>query len=245
MSNKQEKSRKELLSNLVSICTLMTLLLIMAQVYFARHAIVQSSKWENAKLTIENIEHFSEKLKETALYDQVEAKFLSDNLWPDFTKSENYELSDTLRKVYNSLFDDRLKRKDDIDNTLRILDAFAYPIIIGYASEMGSFQSAASGDFYIFCNYIMPFTYNYHLSGINARLLYRLWRVRFEQSWVRRIDIGDEDLLKNYTNDIKNMLCFEGTEVTPDALKQYEKKLEKELEKIQKEINEFRKIRLK
>jgi len=44
---------------------------------------------------------------------------------------------------------------------------------------------------------------------------------------------------------IYNLLYFEGTEITPASLKQYEKTIEKELKKIQKEIVDFRKSSLK
>ena len=39
----------------------------MAQVIIARRSMVESSEWEKAKVTIENIERFQENLKETAL----------------------------------------------------------------------------------------------------------------------------------------------------------------------------------
>jgi len=62
MSNKQKKGRKGWLSNLYRICTLLTLLFIMAQAYFARRSMIQSSEWEKAKVTIENTANFKEKL---------------------------------------------------------------------------------------------------------------------------------------------------------------------------------------
>ena len=77
----------------------------MAQAYFARRSMIQSSEWEKAKVTIENTANFKEKLKETALYGKTEALRFSDRLWPDFTTPEGYIASDTLRNIYHSFFE--------------------------------------------------------------------------------------------------------------------------------------------
>ena len=119
MSNKQKKGRKRWLSNLYSICTLITLIFIMAQAYFARRSMIQSSEWEKAKVTIENTANFKEKLKETALYGKTEALRFSDRLWPDFTTPEGYIASDTLRIIYHSFFENRNKAIEDYEKTLR------------------------------------------------------------------------------------------------------------------------------
>ena len=73
--------------------------------------------------------------------------------------------------------------------------------------------------------------------------MYRLWRVRTEQIVIANtIEYADVKSLEENRN---RMLCFEGTEITLHSLKKYEKKLDKELKKIQKEIEEFRENSLK
>jgi hypothetical protein len=245
MSNKQKNIRKEWLSNLYSICTLITLLFIMAQAYFARRSMIQSSEWEKAKLTIENIEHFKEKLKETELYGKTEVLMFADKLWPDFSTPEGFNASDTLRYIYWSFFMDESKLREDFDKTLSILDAFAYPIVMGYASEIGSFQSAKL-EYFSYGAFIMPFAFSGfpHL-GHHAKLLHRLWRVRGELMIIPNLDLNEDRNIEFLTKNINNMLCFEGTEITHASIKQYEKKLDKELKKIQKEIGDFRKSSLK
>jgi len=245
MSNKQKKGSKGWLSNLVSVCTLITLFLIMAQVFLTRRANIETSEWEKAKVTIENIERFKENLKETALYGKTEALRFSTNLFPDLSTPEGYKASDTLRKIYWSLFDDELKMKDDFEKSLAILNAFAYPIIMGYASEMGSYQSVML-EYSTYSNYIMPGAFHgYQYVGLHAKLLHRLWRVKFELIAFRGLDFDNNEHIEELEKNINNLLCFEGTEITPASLKEYEKKLDKELKKIQKEIEVFRKSSLK
>jgi len=252
MSINQKKKPKAWLSNLYHIGTLLTLFFIMAQVFLARNSMKQSSEWEKAKTTIENIERFRENLTHTILYDKIEELDFSNRLWPDFTTSAGLHTSDTLRHIYYNLFDDEYLLRKDFDYTLSVMDAFAYPIIMGYANELVSYQSVGE-EYYTYGNYMMPLAFSSgRQKGQNAKLLYRLWRVRSEQEIFKEVDkkivgvvISIEDVIDYLRNNMKYLLCFEGTEVTPTSLKQYEKKLEKELKKIQKEIEDYRKSSLK
>ena len=246
MNNEQKKSGHDKfnlwLANLSYAAVLITLILIMVQVYYAKQTMVEANEWEKAKVTIENIERFKENLSKTALYGKTEALWFAGRQWPDMTTSQGFELSDTLRIIYWSLCDsNQLKMTIDFEKTLAILDAFAYPIIMGYASETGSYQSVIK-EYYTYGNYILPIAFHepgYKYMGNYAKLLYRLWRVKSELQFLASMDI------EFVTKNINNMLCFEGTEITPVSLKQYEKKLEKELKKIQKEIEVFRENSLK
>ena len=230
---------KEWLPHLYYAGALISFILILAQVYFAKRSIIQSSEWEKAKLTIENIERFKENLTHTALYGKTEALTFSDRLWPDFSTSKGLEASDTLREIYWSLFEDHLEVQEDFRKALAILDAFAYPIIMGYANEFGSFQSVIS-EFYSYSNYIMHYAFGPKINvGQHAKLLYKLWRIRTELQFLPNMD--NESIMEQKNN----LLYYEGTEVTPASLKQYEKKLEKELKKIRKEIEVFRKNSMK
>jgi len=260
MSNKPKKRTSKKMSiwlkNLYYIGTLLSLCFIMLQVFFARRSMIQSSEWEKAKLTIENIERFKENLKETALYENSKVLPLAGRQWPDLTTPKGYELSDTLRKTYESLFDGKgYKLAEDFENTLAILDAFAYPIIMGYASEIGSMLSVPK-EFVTYGNYIIPRAFHqggYALMGSNAKLLHRLWRIRGELGIINlgshsqiEVMLEKQRLDLNPTGEMTDfLLCFDGVEITPATLKQYEKKLEKELKKIEKEIKEFRKMSLK
>ena len=213
----------------------------MAQAYFARRSMIQSSEWEKAKMTIENITRFKENLKETALHGRTQTFWLAGRPWPDLTTPEGFAYSDTLRIVYLSIFEDHTNFFEDFEKTFSILDDFAYPIIMGYASEMGSFKSVIK-EYYTYGNFILPLAFHesgYKHMGYHAKLLYRLWRVRVE------IDMLPSWSIEYISENRNNLLCFGGTEVTPTSLRQYEKKLDKELKKIQKEIEVFRKSSLK
>jgi len=245
MSIEHKKKHKTWMSNLYHIGTLLTLFFIMAQVFLARNAMIRSSEWEKARVTIENIEHFKEKLKEIELYGKTEALIFADRIWTDFTTPEGWKASEHLRNLYGSFFEDDLKRREDLEKSLAILNAFAYPIIMGYASELGSYQSV-SYEFNTYNNFIMPFVFNgYPKIGHHAKLLHRLWRVRFEQEIVENIDFNNNSHIAEINANKNNLLCFEGAEITPASFEQYRKKLEKELKKIQKEIEVFRKSSLK
>lgn len=254
MDNGQKKGLKNnikvWLSNIYYLCTMLTLFFIMGQVFYAKRTMEQSNEWEKARMTIENIERFQNNLKATALYNHPEALLLGgQRVWPDFSDTENMALGDTLRTVYYSIFDDYDENskdyiiEEDLKKTMSALDAFAYPIIMGYASELGSYQNAYY-DYISYSNYLMYIIYNYGAGnmGLNARLLYRLWRVRLEQELIEREAFDDEFL--EVIGGTDYLLCFEGAEVTPTIKKQYEKRLKKELKKMQKEIEEFRRSAL-
>ena len=49
------------LQNLYYAGTLISLFFIMAQVFYAKRTMKESSEWEKAKLTIDNVERFKEK----------------------------------------------------------------------------------------------------------------------------------------------------------------------------------------
>ena len=254
MDNEQKKAWLDKLNvwlpNLYYVGTLITLALIMAQVFYAKRSMVESSEWEKAKMTIDNIKQFKENLPKTVLYGQTEALAFSDWLLPDFSVPENFKFADTLIYVYWSICDgEQLKLREDFEQTLSILNDFAYPIIMGYASEKGSFQNAFK-EYCSYCNYIMPYAFKEYVNmGHHAKLLYRLWRVRFEQlavqnpqKFIEHLEEAQQTYSGNFTD---YMLCFEGTEITPSSLEKYGKKLDKELIKIQKEIEVFRKNSLK
>ncbi len=244
MNNKKKKNYKEWLSNIYSICTVVTLFFIMAQAVLARRAIIQSSEWEKAKITIDNVEHFKEKLKETALYGQTDLLIFSDRLWPDFSKPENWEKTEILRNRYYLLFNDGVKWREDEEKSIAIFNAFAYPVIMGYASEIDSYESVIL-EFNSYGNIVMITAFQGYPKIVpHAKLLYKLWRIRDEQRMIKSMDLNDNEYVKFLTENINNLLCFEGTEFTPATLKRYEKKLEKELKKVQKEIEVFRKSRL-
>ena len=129
---------------------------------------------------------------------------------------------------------------------LEAMDAFAYPIIMGYASETGSFQNVAR-QYYASSNIIMPDAFqSFKNIGLNAKLLYRLWRIRVE---IIIIDEYLEDVKYNgwppkkqdqYMKQFERSLYYE-TDITEASIKQYRKKLDKKLKEMQKEIEVFRK----
>ena len=232
------------LQNLYYIGTLVTLCIILAQVFYAKRAMTESSEWEKAKMTIENIERFKKNMTEVKLYEAEVLNLGGDRRWPDFSTAEGRKSADTLLVAYYSLFPNHHEMRIDFHKTLDVLDVFAYPIIMGYANEVGAYQSVIR-EYYSLSNFIMPNAFDLPI-GHHAKLLYRLWRIRSEHEfYFERLDINNlstEELKSmNEPEKIKTMLCFDGTEITPDALKKYEKKLTKELKKVQKEIEIFRK----
>ncbi|MDR0231268.1 MAG: hypothetical protein LBI82_04030 [Dysgonamonadaceae bacterium] len=240
MSNEQKKpwyaKLGAWLPNLSYIGVLITLFIIMIQVFYARRSMVETSEWEKAKMTIENIERFKNNLTKTKIY-KAGILTLGDGDKPDYSTKEGQEYADTLYVVYQSLFSNQQEMLNDLIETLDIMNTFAYPIIMGYASEIGSFQSAIR-EYYWLSNFIMPYAYENIPIGHHAKLLYRLWRVRGEQFFIDRH--GVEFLERN-----KYLLFSPGDEITEETLRQYEKKLNKELKKRQKEIEVFRKNSLK
>jgi len=236
-----KKKSNKWLENTYYVGVLASIFFIMGQVFYARRSMIQSSEWEKAKITIENIERFKENLKGSPLND---VWMEGDKMFADLSTKKGWEQTDTLRGIYLSLFDNEDKKTtDDFLKMIEIMDAFAYPIIMGYASEMGSYQNTLS-KFYTLGNFIMPIVFHQTPNvGLNAKLLYRLWRIRFE---IRVIDHvingGDYDWSEN---DIDRLLCFEETDFTEASLKRYRKKLDGKLSEMQKEIEIFRKNSLK
>ena len=248
MNNKQKRNkRKNWTQNIYQLGTLASLIFIMVQAYYARRSILQSSEWEKAKITIQNIEQFKESMTGFSIPDNM-AWELGDDLWADFSTPEGWQLSDTLRKVYRSLFDNVDEARDELTRMIEVMDAFAYPIIMGYANETGSNQTAAR--LYItYGSFIMPEIFHVYINmGIHAKLLYRLWRIRLEIMVVDNCSAESkyaEDMYNRLLERKDHLLCYEGTDISEASLKAYRKKLEKKLKEMQKEIEVFRKNSLK
>jgi len=233
------------LENIYYIGMLASIIFILGQAYYARRSIIQSSEWEKAKMTIENIERFKEKLKDSPL-SKGDIWLLGDGLWADFSTAEGWMLSDTLRKTYWSLFDNPTDTKEELMRMIETMDAFAYPIIMGYASETGSYQIAIR-QYYTFSGFIMPYAFHeFPNIAIHAKLLYRLWRIRSEQMMVDLALTGHyDDIFDSFKARIDHLLYYEETDITEASLKKYSKILDKKLKEMQKEIEVFRKNSLK
>ena len=201
-------------------------------------------------MTIENIEHFKKDMNISPL-SKNNVWVLGDGLWADASNPEKRQLLDTLLVTYWSLFDKSSDAFDEMVRMTEAMDVFAYPIIMGYASETTSYQSAMR-QYYTYGNFVMPFLYRYDLNiGLYAKLLYRLWRIKYE------IDIVNSGIEYLSGNETKNkyleqfmkrkdhLLYYEGTDVTEASLKEYRKKLERKLKDMQKEIKVFRENSLK
>jgi len=244
MTDKQTK-KSNWIQNISYLGGLASLIFIMVQAFFAGRSIVKSSEWEKAKMTIENIERFKDAMNISPLSkDYVWLK--GDGLWADASDLEKIHLVDTLFNVYWSLFDNEIEASDEVFRMIEAMDAFAYPIIMGYASETGSYQSAMR-QYYTYGNFIMPFAFHRAtLIGLHAKLLYRLWRIRYELLVVNSCIESNNDRYYNQLSErIDHLLYFEGTEINESSLKEYRKKLEKKLKEVQKEIKVFRKNSLK
>ena len=105
------------LQNLYYVGTLVTLIFIMAQVFFAKRAMNESSEWEKAKMTIENIERFKTNLTEVKLYGS-EIMRLGDGAWPDFSTDEGRKSVETLYFAYKSLFTNEDEKTHDMMKTI-------------------------------------------------------------------------------------------------------------------------------
>ena len=229
------------LQDVYHIGMLVSLVFIMAQVYYARSTMLQTSEWEKAKMTIENIERFKEALIISPLSDNG-LWLLGDGIWTDASTSKGWEQTDTLRVIYFSLFDNVVDRNDENIRMIEVMDDFAYPIVMGYASETGSFQSVMR-QFSTYGNFIMPFAFHgTPLIGLHAKLLYRLWRIKMEIVAVENAIDGSFNWLMERKD---RMFCYEETDFTKASLKAYRKKLDKKLKEAQKEIEVFRKNSLK
>lgn len=239
------------LPNLYYIGTLVSLIIILAQVFYAKRSIVESSEWEKAKMTIENVERFKVEISKSPIASN-NIWTLSDGLNPDFSTPEGWNSSraDSLMNIFRSLFEDDSKSFEEVkkeavselERMIDVMDAFAYPIIMGYANEIGSFHSV-SRQFYTYGAFIMPKAFStYKNIGIHAKLLYRLWRVRFEQIAVNNLlsRIGENDIY--FTSEQRNDYLFlNENKVSKKTLIRYNKRLDAEIKKIKKEIDAFRK----
>ena len=245
MTDKQKRNRrKNWMQNIYQLGTLASLIFIMVQAYYARRSNLQSSEWEKAKITIQNIEQFKESLISSPL-SKEEVWIKGDGLWADLSTPEGWQLSDTLRKIYLSLFDNETDAREEFYRMVEIMDAYAYPIIMGYASEIGSLQSTMR-QYYTCGNLIMSeLFHNYKLIGIHAKLLYRLWRIRVEILAVDNIIISGDSGFDEIRERKDHLLCYEETDVSEALLKAYRKKLEKKLKEMQKVIEVFRKNNLR
>jgi len=231
------------MQNMLSIGTLISLIFIMLQVYYARRSALQSSEWEKAKMTIENIEHFKKDMSISPL-SKNNVWLLGDGLWADASNPEKIQLFDTLVVVYRSLFDGNTDLFDETIRMTEAMDAFAYPIIMGYASETASYQSVMR-QYYTYSNFVMPFSFHQTPNiGLYAKLLYRLWRIKYEIMVVNSC-INRDDVRDIIRNRVDHLLCYEGTDFSEASLKQYRKKLEGKLKDMQKEIKVFRENSLK
>lgn len=239
------------LPNLYYAGTLVSLIIILAQVFYAKRSIVESSEWEKAKITIENVERFKVEISKSPMASN-NVWILGDRSNPDFSTPEGWNSSraDSLTIIFGSLFEDDSKSPEEIkkeavselERMIDVMDAFAYPIIMGYASEIGSYHSVAR-QFYTYGAFIMPKAFSqYKNIGIHAKLLYRLWRVRFEQTAVDSIlsGMGEGDIY--ITSELRfDFLFFNEDEVTLKTLRRYNKKIDAEIKKIKEEIISFRK----
>ncbi len=257
MENKEQKRKwytkvSTWLPNLYYVGTLVSLFFILAQIFYAKRSIVESSEWEKAKMTIENIEQFKLELTKSPLAS-TEVWPHGDKLFPDFSTPKGWgsPQADSLFRIYISLFNDGIEDKDEVlreareevERMIDVMNTFAYPIIMGYASEVGSSQNVAR-QYYSCGSIIMPIVFReYPNIGFHAKLLYRLWRIRYESMIVdTTLNNPNKRNLENIEKNLDNMLFFEGTEVSEASLKKYSKRLDRELKKVQKEIEDFRKI---
>jgi hypothetical protein len=237
------------LQNIYHIGMLVSIIFIMVQAYYARSSMIRTSEWEKAKMTIENIERFKENVKSFPIYD---IWFLGDNFWADASTPEGYKLADTLRSTYYLLFESRTDATNEMIRMVEVMDAFAFPIIMGYASEEVSYQSVIR-QYSTYSNFIMPSAFKvFQNIGANAKLLYKLWRIRLEiliiDTYITEyVSTQDSDVFNPLRERFDHMLCFEGTkeDISETSLKAYRKKLGKKLKEMQKEIAVFRKNSLK
>jgi len=245
MSNKEKRSKW--LEQIYYVGMLVSIFFIMGQAFYARRSIIQSSEWEKAKMTIENIERFKESLSDSPIED---VWLLGDRIWPDFSDPKGKELADTLLVTFNSLYDnDMTKVFSEYIRMIEIMDAFAYPIIMGYASEETSLLSTMR-QYHAYSNFIMPEAFNtYRNIGFHAKLLYRLWRLRFEIELINNYIASFESMTDSDLYQLKefkdHLLCYEEVDISKASFQKYKKQLGKKLKEIRKEIEVFRKNSLK
>ena len=96
----------------------------------------------------------------------------------------------------------------------------------------------------------MPEAFNtYRNIGVHAKLLYKLWRLRFEivviDNYIATFEsMTDSDLhrLKEYKD---HLLCYEEADISKASFQKYRKELGKKLKEMRKEIEFFRKNSLR
>jgi hypothetical protein len=209
---------------------------------------VQSSDWEKARMTIENIERFKEGMNRSPL-SKNEVWILGDKTWPDISTSEGWQLTDTLRKVYWKLFDNQSNADDERIRLIEVMDTFAYPIIMGYASEEISFLSGMR-QFYTYGNFVLPDVFRKNLFiGVHAKLLYKFWWMKMEIWIVDKCIENDwkyDEMKQNpFMSGADLIFNYEEPDFSKASLMKHRKKLEGKLKEVQKEIENYRKKSLK
>ncbi|WP_101688987.1 hypothetical protein [Dysgonomonas massiliensis] len=256
-TNKEQKKSwyekiSSILPNLYYIGTLISLIIILAQVFYAKRSIVESSEWEKAKMTIENIERFKVEISKCPIGDD-NVWIFGDQFHPDFSKAEgwNSPRADSLLIIFVSLYKEEETKasqkisqevQHEIERMIDVMDAFAYPIIMGYASEVGSSKSVLR-QYYTYGSFIMPIAFsNYKHIGLYAKLLYRLWRIRYEQEVLSVMLLNIDGYgINGLISEKDNLLFFDENEITESSLRRYIKTLDKEINKVKEEIDDFRK----
>ena len=241
-----KKKKRNWLQDISLLAGAASVIFIMFQAYYAGRSIVKTSEWEKAKITIENINQFKEALSISPL-SKNNVWLMGDNLWADASDPEKYDLSDTLRIVFYSLYDDKIEGLNEMIRLIEAFDAFAYPIIMGYASEPSSYQSVLRL-FHTYGNFIIPEAFHdFNLSGIHFKLLYKLWRIKAEISVINFSLANFEFVSSDSYSFLRRhqLLFYNEPEITEASFKIYRKQLEKKLKEVEKEIVVFRKNSLK
>ena len=241
--DKQENRLSTWLKNIYYVGTLGSLTFIMFQAFYAKNSVIESSEWEKAKMTIENIENFNKNIIDCVIPADYE---LADKLWADFSDPEKFHLSEPLRNAYILEFNDSYEASKNTIRALEVFNSFAYPIIMGYASEEASFQNSKY-NFQIYSSFIMPYAFaEFSRIGFHAKVLYRLWRIRIEKMIIDDIILSESEIGMKYLLENKEYLIFyEEADFSISSLKEHSKKLDKRLKAMYKEIEIVRKNSLK
>lgn len=121
------------------IAAILSFIFILGRVVFARRSIVESSQWEKAKITIENIDKFKETLAHSPIADTI--WWRAEGILPDFETEKGRQLYyDSIFPLYISLFTteteagrvvQEVEAREEIFRFLDVMNDFAYPIIMG------------------------------------------------------------------------------------------------------------------
>lgn len=243
MSDKQKKSWGARISswlpNLYYVGTLVSLCFILAQAYYAKQSIIESSEWEKAKMTVDNAEKFKQELQRSPLA-KGNILALGDSHYPDFSTNEGWNASEPLRIGFWNHFEDKDEARKEFFRLLEVLDSFAYPIIMGYANESGSFNMVARL-YYSYSAFIMPDAFREMPNiGHHAKLLYRLWRIRSEKLFIQTvINTKNEGTMREIP--VKSLLYYGDKDVSFPRLEKYQNTLDQKIKEMKKEIERFRK----